>query len=62
MISPEAQSPATTGGKAELPNGQTFDMGEGERFFASPELAGFQRGSFEATVSPWVAACQSQVD
>ena len=28
----------STGGKAELPNGQTFDMGEGERFFASPEL------------------------
>jgi uncharacterized protein (DUF169 family) len=28
----------STGGKAELPNGQTFDMGEGERFFESPEL------------------------
>lgn len=29
----------STGGKAELPSGQTFDMGEGERFFESPELA-----------------------
>jgi uncharacterized protein (DUF169 family) len=29
----------STGGKAELANGQTFDMGEGERFFASPEVA-----------------------
>ena len=29
----------STGGKAELPNGQTFDMGEGERFFESPEVA-----------------------
>lgn len=29
----------STGGKAELPNGQTFDMGEGERFFKSPEVA-----------------------
>ena len=27
----------STGGKAELPNGQDFDMGEGERFFESPE-------------------------
>ncbi len=29
----------STGGKAELPNGQTFDMGQGERFFESPEVA-----------------------
>ncbi len=29
----------STGGKAELPNGQSFDMGEGERFFESPEVA-----------------------
>jgi len=29
----------STGGKAELPNGQVFDMGEGERFFESPEAA-----------------------
>ncbi len=29
----------STGGKAELRGGQTFDMGEGERFFESPELA-----------------------
>jgi uncharacterized protein (DUF169 family) len=29
----------STGGKAELANGQAFDMGEGERFFASPEVA-----------------------
>ena len=28
----------STGGKAELPNGQTFDMGDGERFFENPEL------------------------
>ncbi len=28
----------STGGKEELPNGHTFDMGEGERFFGSPEL------------------------
>ena len=99
----------STGGKAELPNGHTFDMGEGERFFASPEiterwmaelpyreppaeflvckpvdqvteddevslvwmlvnpdqlsalvtLAGFGRGSINATFSPWGAACQS---
>lgn len=99
----------STGGKAELPNGQAFDMGEGERFFKSPEaaarwaealpyrdvptefivfksldqvaegedvslvlmlvnpdqlsalvtLAGFHRGGFNNTVSPWGAACQS---
>jgi uncharacterized protein (DUF169 family) len=99
----------STGGKAELPNGQVFDMEEGERFFGSPEaaarwmealpyrdaptefivfksldqvsegedvslvlmlvnpdqlsalvtLAGFRRGGFNATVSPWGAACQS---
>ncbi|HPQ69093.1 MAG TPA: DUF169 domain-containing protein [bacterium] len=99
----------STGGKAELPNGYTFDMKEGERFFESPEvtdrwlialpyrdvptefivfkpldqvaegedvslvlmfvnpdqlsalitLAGFRRGSINATVSPWGAACQS---
>jgi len=29
----------STGGTAELPNGQAFDMGEGERFFDSPETA-----------------------
>ncbi len=29
----------STGGKAELPNGGAFDMGEGERFFESPEVA-----------------------
>lgn len=29
----------STGGKAELPDGQVFDMGEGERFFDSPETA-----------------------
>jgi uncharacterized protein (DUF169 family) len=29
----------STGGKAELPNGGAFDMGEGERFFESPEAA-----------------------
>jgi uncharacterized protein (DUF169 family) len=29
----------STGGKAELPNGRAFDMGEGERFFGSPEKA-----------------------
>ncbi len=29
----------STGGKADLGNGQTFDMGEGERFFKSPEVA-----------------------
>jgi len=29
----------STGGEAELPNGHTFDMGEGERFFESPALA-----------------------
>lgn len=29
----------STGGKAELPNGGSFDMGEGERFFESPEAA-----------------------
>jgi uncharacterized protein (DUF169 family) len=28
----------STGGKAELPNGGTFDMGEGERFLESPEI------------------------
>jgi uncharacterized protein (DUF169 family) len=28
----------STGGKAELPNGSTFDMEEGERFFESPEV------------------------
>jgi len=28
----------STGGKAELGNGQTYDMGEGERFFESPEV------------------------
>lgn len=28
----------STGGKAELPNGYTFDMKEGERFFESPEV------------------------
>lgn len=28
----------STGGQAELPNGGTFDMDEGERFFESPEL------------------------
>jgi uncharacterized protein (DUF169 family) len=99
----------STGGKAELPNGQAFDMGEGERFFGTPEaaarwaetlpyrdaptefiafkpldqvvegedvslvlmlvnpdqlsalvtLAGFRRGGFNSTVSPWGAACQS---
>lgn len=99
----------STGGKAELPNGQAFDMGEGEGFFESPEaaarwaealpyrdapteyivfkaidqvaegedvslvlmfvnpdqlsalvtLAGFRRGGFGNTVSPWGAACQS---
>jgi len=99
----------STGGKAELANGSTFDMGEGERFFESPEvaarwakalpyrdvptefivckpldqvaegeavalvlmfvnpdqlsalvtLAGFRRGTIDATVSSWGAACQS---
>jgi uncharacterized protein (DUF169 family) len=99
----------STGGKVELANGGAFDMGEGERFFESPEvtarwvkalpyhevptefivfkpldkveesesvslvlmfvnpdqlsalvtLAGFRRGSFDATFSPWGAACQS---
>jgi uncharacterized protein (DUF169 family) len=99
----------STGGKAELPNGSAFDMGEGERFLESPEaaarwagalpyrevptefvvckpleqvaegeevslvlmfvnpdqlsalvtLAGFRRGTTNATVSPWGAACQS---
>jgi len=29
----------STGGKTQLPNGQEMDMGEGERFFASPEIA-----------------------
>jgi len=29
----------STGGKTELPGGQVFDMGEGERFFDSPETA-----------------------
>jgi uncharacterized protein (DUF169 family) len=29
----------STGGKTELANGRTFDMGEGERFFESPEVA-----------------------
>ena len=29
----------STGGKAELPDGRAFDMGEGERFFESPEAA-----------------------
>lgn len=29
----------STGGKASLPGGQVFDMGEGERFFESPEAA-----------------------
>jgi uncharacterized protein (DUF169 family) len=29
----------STGGKIELPNGQVFDGGEGERFFDSPEVA-----------------------
>jgi len=29
----------STGGKAELANGHTFDMGEGERFFESLEVA-----------------------
>ncbi len=29
----------STGGKAELPDGGVFDMGEGERFFDSPEAA-----------------------
>jgi uncharacterized protein (DUF169 family) len=28
----------STGGQAELPGGQTFDMGIGERFFESPEV------------------------
>jgi len=28
----------STGGKAELANGYTFDMGEGERFFESPAV------------------------
>lgn len=28
----------STGGKAELPNGFVFDMGEGERFHESPEI------------------------
>lgn len=28
----------STGGKAELPNGFSFDMGEGERFHESPEV------------------------
>ena len=28
----------STGGKADLPNGAAFDMGEGERFHASPEI------------------------
>ncbi|MCB2205534.1 DUF169 domain-containing protein [bacterium] len=99
----------STGGKADLGNGQVFDMGEGERFFDSPEaaarwadalpyrdvpteyivckpldqvaedeevslimmfvnpdqlsamvtLAGFHRGTIDATVAPWGAACQS---
>jgi uncharacterized protein (DUF169 family) len=99
----------STGGEHALGNGQTYDMGEGERFFESPELAdrwaralpfrdattefivckpldkvaeeenvslvlmlanpdqlsalvtlaGFRRGSINATVSPWGAACQS---
>jgi len=99
----------STGGKAPQDNGGAFDMGEGERFFESPEvtarwanalpyrevptefivfkpldkveetesvsmvlmfvnpdqlsalvtLAGFRRGSINATVSPWGAACQS---
>ncbi len=29
----------STGGKAELANDRAFDMGEGERFFESPEVA-----------------------
>jgi uncharacterized protein (DUF169 family) len=29
----------STGGKTELANGRAFDMGEGERFFESPEVA-----------------------
>jgi len=29
-----------TGGKTALANGREFDMGEGERFFESPEVAG----------------------
>lgn len=29
----------STGGRAELGGGQTFDMGEGERFFESPEIS-----------------------
>ena len=99
----------STGGKAELPNGQAFEMGDGERFFESPEiatcwakalpyrevpteyivckpldqagedetisvvlmlvnpdqlsalvtLAGFRRGSIDATIASWGAACQS---
>jgi uncharacterized protein (DUF169 family) len=99
----------STGGKAELASGRTYDMGEGERFFESPEaaarwaealpyrevpteyivcrpldqvaeeeavslvlmlvnpdqlsalvtLAGFRRGTIDATVSLWGAACQS---
>lgn len=35
----------STGGKAELPNGRTIDMGEGEHFFESPEV-----------VSRWMSA------
>jgi uncharacterized protein (DUF169 family) len=99
----------STGGKAELANGRAYDMGEGERFFESPEvaarwaralpyrevptefivgkpldqvaegegvslvmmlvnpdqlsalvtLAGFRRGTIDATAAPWGAACQS---
>jgi hypothetical protein len=29
----------STGGEAELASGDTYDMGEGERFFESPEVA-----------------------
>ena len=35
----------STGGTAELPNGRTHDMGEGERFFESPEVAARWAGS-----------------
>jgi uncharacterized protein (DUF169 family) len=98
----------STGGQTVMANGRTFDMGQGERFFASPELAtrwadalpyrqlpteyvvfrpmdasaadeqvslvhlfvnpdqlsalvtlaGFRRGSINATIAPWGGACQ----
>jgi uncharacterized protein (DUF169 family) len=42
----------STGGTVELPDGRTRDMGKGERFFESPELAARWAGSLPFREAP----------